>query len=249
MADVSDIEVIASTTAHSVVDQSVVLHHHGRAVPGVVLTPEEQPPRGLILIGHGAIGDKRSAAPLYVGRVLAKRHGFAAALIDAPLHGERVIDGVVFNDEMTPEFHAFIREPKWNDVMVEDWQAMTSATSSMVGLADDAPLGYWGLSMGCHFGLHYVAAEPRVQAAVLGLFGAYKRHLAAAAEVTCPLLFLVQWHDELFAHESVVDLYDAFSSRQKKLAANAGRHSSVPRAQLEETITFLATTVGATGDR
>lgn len=249
MADVLDLEVTASTSAHRVVDQSVVLHHRGRAVPGVVLTPEAQSPRGLILVGHGGTGDKRSAAPLYVGRMLAKRHGFAAALIDAPFHGERVIDGTRFKDEMTPEFHAFIREPAWNDVMVEDWQAMTSATSTMLGLTADAPLGYWGLSMGCHFGLHYVAAEPRVQGAVLGLFGAYKRHLAAAATVTCPLLFVVQWHDELFAHESLVELYDAFASRQKKLAANAGRHSSVPRAQLEETITFLATTVGATADR
>jgi cephalosporin-C deacetylase-like acetyl esterase len=33
------------------------------------------------------------------------------------------------------------------------------------------PVGYWGLSMGCGLGAPFVAAEPRVRAAVLGLAG------------------------------------------------------------------------------
>ena len=242
-----DLQVTATTTAKGVIDQSVVLHHRDRAVPGVVLTPEGAPAKGLILIGHGGVAEKRNPVPLYVGRAMVRRHGFAAALIDAPFHGERAIDGQLLNDESRKVFFKFMQDPAWVDVMVEDWKAMTAATSAMVGLPDDAPLGYWGLSMGCHFGLPFVAAEPRIGAAVLGLFPGYARHFADAATISCPVLFLLQWHDELFDHDEGVKLYDALGSRQKKLAANAGRHSSVPREQLEETLLFLANTLNVGG--
>ena len=38
------------------------------------------------------------------------------------------------------------------------------------GFIDDR-LGYWGMSMGTGIGLRFVASEPRVKAAVLGLAG------------------------------------------------------------------------------
>ena len=57
--------------------------------------------------------------------------------------------------------------------------------------------------MGTHFG-PLVAAEPRIQAAVLGLFGwaegpRLARFDTLARSITIPLLFLVQWDDEVAA--------------------------------------------------
>ena len=56
--------------------------------------------------------------------------------------------------------------------------------------------------MGTILGLPVVAAEPRISVAVLGLAGIAgptKQRLADDAKsVRCPVLFLVQWDDELF---------------------------------------------------
>ena len=48
------------------------------------------------------------------------------------------------------------------------------------------PVGYWGVSLGCGLGVPFVAAEPRVRAAVLGLGGALAS-AEAAARITVPV--------------------------------------------------------------
>ena len=78
------------------------------------------------------------------------------------------------------------------------------------------------------------AAEPRITAAVFGLAG-HETLAEAAARVTIPVEFLLQWDDELIPRESGLALFDAFGSREKSLHANPGRHGDVPMFEVELT--------------
>jgi dienelactone hydrolase len=129
------------------------------------------------------------------------------------------------------------------DEMVEDWQATIDALQKLDGIGI-GPVGYWGLSMGTIFGLPFVAAEPRVQVAVLGLMGAMgptrDRLRKDAARVDCPVLFLVQWDDDLVPRESALELFGALGATDKRLHAHPGIHTAVPREEFDAGEAFLA---------
>jgi hypothetical protein len=97
--------------------------------------------------------------------------------------------------------------------------------------------------MGTIYGLPFVAAEPRISVAVLGLLGLVgptrDRLAADARALTCPVLFLQQWDDELFARQPVLDLFDAIGSSDKRLHVNPGSHAAVPPEEFEHSVTFL----------
>lgn len=98
-----------------------------------------------------------------------------------------------------------------------------------------------GISLGCGLGVPFVAAEPRVRAAVLGLGGAAAPALReAAAQITVPIEFLVQWDDERVPREQSVALFDAFGSADKTLHANPGRHGDrLPEHELDSAVRFF----------
>ncbi len=54
--------------------------------------------------------------------------------------------------------------------MVADWRATLDALAALPEV-DTARVAYGGVSMGTMFGLPFVAAEPRIRAAVFGLCG------------------------------------------------------------------------------
>ena len=66
------------------------LERGSRTIPGVLWTPDEQPAKALVLLGHGGGGDKRQGYILSMARRLVRHHGFAAVSIDGPVHGDRV---------------------------------------------------------------------------------------------------------------------------------------------------------------
>jgi dienelactone hydrolase len=127
--------------------------------------------------------------------------------------------------------------------MVADWRAALDALLAQGGPAL-GPVGYWGLSMGTIFGLPLVAAEPRIRAAVLGLMGAVGpsagRLERDAARVLCPVLFLMQWDDELAPRESALALFGALGARDKRLHAHPGPHTAVPAEEFLASQEFLA---------
>jgi dienelactone hydrolase len=238
----------------------------GGEVPALLWTPD--PPGGvpasgppLVLIGHG--GGMRKESP-FVTRLaghLVRRLGYAALAIDLPLHGERTPPA---ERGLSPrQRRARLGLDAWRErnaagtaQAVADWQAALAAADAaslaVDGTARFAPVGYLGLSMGTRFGIPLVAAEPRVTAAVLGLYG----HPAsdpgadfaqAAARVTVPLLFLQQWDDELFPRADGLNLFDLLGSPAKTLHANPGGHLDVPRAELDAAVRFLAGQLGGPG--
>jgi hypothetical protein len=60
------------------------------------------------------------------------------------------------------------------------------------------------------------------------------------------VLFLVQWDDELFRRDRVLDLFDAIGSPDKRLHANPGLHQHVPAEEFDASEAFLARTLAPT---
>jgi hypothetical protein len=87
-------------------------------------------------------------------------------------------------------------------------------------------------------GWPFAAAEPRITAAVFGLAG-HETLAEAAARVTVPIEFLLQWDDEFVPRDSGLALFGAFASGEKTLHANPGRHADAPAFELESSMRFF----------
>jgi dienelactone hydrolase len=203
-------------------------------VPGVLWTPPAAVPRATVLLFHGGSGHKRSERHLQMGRWFALA-GLAVIAIDGPYHGDRV------PTPMAPSaYQRLIADEGIESVtarMTADWLEAVSALAGL-GLADDAHVSVFGMSMGTRFGLPAAAAlGPRLQCAVLGKFGlreAAPLHPglrapglmeAAARAVSAPLLYHVQWDDEIFPRDGQFELFDALASTDKQLTARPGPHA------------------------
>jgi dienelactone hydrolase len=218
------------------------LHLHDRVVPGVLLTPTGAiGARPIVGVGHGGTNHKKAQVARFVSRRLARR-GLAAVAIDAPFHGDRddPTDRYTVETARSGKHWDKIRDVSLIDVMVEDWTESIAACQADPAVGD-GPIGYWGWSLGTHFGLPFVGSGAPVAAASLGLYGTnLPRHGEAAAAVTCPVLFTMQWHDELVPRESAFDLFDRLGVDDKRLVAHPGKHVEVPRPALDESVDFLA---------
>jgi dienelactone hydrolase len=214
----------------------------GQSMPGLA-DPGGRP---LVLLAHGGGQHKKAQAMLGRARRLVTGCGFAAAAIDAPGSGDRP------RTEEDERFIAEIRgrmaagEPvgpqvaRYNAVQAEravpEWRATLDALQAQPGLG--GPVGFWGVSMGSATGVPLAAAEPRITAAVFGLAG-HETLTEAAAHVTIPVEFLLQWDDEQIPRESGLALFDAFASREKTLHANPGRHGDMPMFEVESSLRFF----------
>ena len=120
---------------------------------------------------------------------------------------------------------------------VPEWQAAIDALAALDWVGP-GPVGYWGVSLGTAIGLPLVAAEPRVTAAVLGLMG-HDTLAEAAARITVPVQFHLQWDDEIVPRDSGLALFDAIGSAEKTLHANPGPHAAVPPFEIDSTERFF----------
>jgi dienelactone hydrolase len=224
------------------------LERDGSIVPGLLWTPAEADgPRPLVLLGHGAAGNKREDYIVALARALVRHRGLAAAAIDGPVHGDRRTDGTNGERALVDFAQRWSSDDGLIDSMISDWRATLDALSGL----DDVAAGrcaYWGLSMGTIFGLPFVAAEARVTVAVLGLMGltgpTKDRFATDSLLVKCPVLFLVQWHDEIFPRDDALALFDAIASTDKRLHAHPGLHGEVPAEEFEASGRFLASHLG-----
>jgi dienelactone hydrolase len=148
-----------------------------------------------------------------MGRWLASA-GLAVIAIDGPYHGGRV------PAPMAPSvYQQLIADEGIERVtarMTGDWLAAVSALASL--------------------GLANAARGPRLQCAALGKLGirqAAPLHpglcapalMAAAAQaVSAPVLYHVQWDDEIFPRDGQFELFGALASADKQLMARTGPH-------------------------
>ncbi len=236
-------EWLGEVSASGVLERRFDVEREGRTVPGLLWTPSAGGRgSGLVLLGHGASGHKRADYVVRLGRAFARR-GMAAAAIDGPVHGDRRADRGADSRLTFLEFcQAWSSDPSMIDEMVADWRA---ALDALLDLGDvRGPVGWWGVSMGTIIGLPLLAAEARFHAAVLGLMGltgpTRERFEVDAPRIACPLLFLVQWDDQIFPRQSSFELFDAFGLEDKRLYAHPGRHGELPEEAFALSEAFLS---------
>jgi dienelactone hydrolase len=237
---------VTSETSHDGVCEQVFTLGE---IPGVLWTPEGATgTRPLILLGHGGGQHKKAPDIVTRARRFAAECGFAAAAVDVPGHGDRPVDERY--DRIATENHARVEAgaelaPLIADFQalvarqtVPEWQAVLDAVQGL-GHVGPGPAGYWGVSLGCGLGVPFVAVEPRVRAAVLGLGGALAS-ADVAARITVPVEFLVQWDDERVPRAHSLALFDALASAEKTLHANPGPHMEVPAFEADSALRFFA---------
>lgn len=223
-------------------------------IPGALWTPADDTtaPLPLVLLGHGGGRHKRDPEILTLARRLVTECGFAAVSVDVPAHGDRPkveeYDRIATENQARVEageelapliagFQALVARQT-----VPEWRAVLDAVQRLDHVGT-GPVGYWGVSLGCGLGVPFVAAEPRVRAAVLGLGGA-SASAEAAARITVPVEFLVQWDDERVPREQSLALFDALASPEKTLHANPGKHGEMPPTELDNTLRFFRRHLG-----
>ena len=235
---------ISATASDGVREQLFTLGE----IPGVLWAPDGATgPRPLILLGHGGGQHKKAPGMLHRARRFVVEGGFAVVAADVPNHGDRPADEALQRiaeanqaradagedlGGLIAEFQAFVARRT-----VPEWQSVLTAVQDLDEVGT-GPAGYWGTSLGCGLGVPFVAAEPRIRAAVLGLGGA-SAGTADAARITVPVQFLLQWDDERVPRAEGLALYDAFASAEKSLHANPGRHGESPLFEVDSNLRFF----------
>jgi pimeloyl-ACP methyl ester carboxylesterase len=260
-------EIISEKVDDGVVCRRFDLTVEGQAVPGLYWWPEAAGPGGLptILFGHGGFQSKEAPNIVEMAAALARERGYASIALDAPGHGDRRTEEQVRQQEETlrrlregtagpatgARGGATPRPPATPDGtgtgeprMVREWKALLDTLDGR----DHAPgpYGYWGVSMGARYGIPLVAGEPRIAAAVLGLFGLLPDpgFRAAAGAISVPILFLFQFHDELMTPDAGLKLWDAFGSTEKTMHINPGPHVGIPTFERDSSAEFFARHLG-----
>ncbi|HEU4332545.1 MAG TPA: hypothetical protein VFR40_15635 [Lapillicoccus sp.] len=172
---------------------------HG-PVPTVARRPNGSPRPPVVLLAHGGSGHKTAERQERFGHRFASA-GVAALALDGPFHGERrpARDGP-FDDQR-----------RVSDV---------GAAHVHARMRDDWP----------------VALGPQLRGAALGKFGLTSipelRPLAAddvirdaARQIAAPVLWHVQWDDEVFPRDGQLELFDLLASPDKVLRARPGGHA------------------------
>jgi dienelactone hydrolase len=225
-------------TENGITERIFRLNRPSGPVPGVLWLPSGSASAyPLVLLGHGGSGHKRYDRTLTLAHWFCSQAGIAALAIDGPYHGDRVaspLSVAAYKARMVAEGMDVVI-----DRMVDDWRETLNAVQSVTD-ADTGQVGYVGVSMGTRFGLPLGAAiGNQLRCAVLGMFGLQEatgmyegadpasRIRSDAEQITAPVLYHVQWHDELYPREGQLALFDLLKSPDKQLIAYPGPHGEM----------------------
>jgi len=213
-------------------------------VPGVLWTPRSGP-APLILIGHNGGLHKRLPRLVARARHYAAEYGFAVAAIDAPGHGDRPRSAA--DEQARADLRRAVEAGEPVDEIVDalvvplvekavpEWRTTLDALLPLPEIG--GPVGYEGMTA---VGIRLAVVEPRIAAVVLFGQGFVPGSLREAArQVTVPLQFLLQWDDEGMERQPILDLFDAFGTREKTLHANLGGHADTPWFEVDDAARFF----------
>jgi cephalosporin-C deacetylase-like acetyl esterase len=219
-----------------------IVSYADRQIPGAVWLPRAASPKAIVLVGHGGSQHKRSGSVLRLAELLTRGSEFAVAAIDGPIHGSRNA-GVSLSPKAQQRKFLELWEIGDGQVsaMVDDWRAVLSSLF-LVSEIGEIPVGYSGISMGTAYGLPLLASEPRIEAAVVGMWSAdypsSNRLVSAAKQVTCATLFIARYEDELFSSGGMRDLFDSIATDDKRMLILPGKHVET-QEQFVQTAFFL----------
>ncbi|MEO6083580.1 MAG: alpha/beta hydrolase [Umezawaea sp.] len=215
-------------------------------IPGILWTPASAP-APLILVGHPGGLDR-----MYPRLAARARHtvaqGYAAATIELPWSGDRPRSAAA--EQVRADLHRVLEagEPVDDELVdrlvlplvdqaVPEWRAAMDALLALPEI--DGPVGYAGGVIA--IGVRLAVVEPRISAALL-FAGSFvpRATFEEARQVTIPLHVLLQWDDEGNDRQMALDLFDAFSSKEKTLHANMGGHTGVPQFEGDDGNRFFA---------
>jgi len=221
----------------------------GARVPGrLLLPPSGDGPFPLVILQHGAHGDKQAPYILPVAAPWA-RAGAAVACIDLPLHGERrnskltglLLGALGLAGRPTPAGRVILDE--FVRQAVGDLRRLVDVAAELPEV-DEGRVAYAGLSLGSIVGATYLAHDPRPRAGALALGGGGfggpasdpARHVHRIAPR--PLLFVNATRDETVPREATEALFDA-AGEPKEIHWFESGHQDLPGAALKTMWTFL----------
>ena len=213
-----------------------------KTIPAVMWLPSGgDRPYPLVMVCHGGSGHKTSDLVLDVVNALVEPFKIAVLAIDGPLHGARRTDfkeGLAVRDEF---------KDLWSrggdiDAMVEDWKAALDDVCSRPEI-DSERVAWYGISMGTAYGVPLLAADSRIGAAVLGMWGICRKPSERlekdAGNIHIPVLFQTKSEDQSFTAAGQIELFNLLNSGQKRIVNYSGGHTDPKGDQLQEAMEFL----------
>lgn len=212
------------------------------AATGAVYEPmgSARPDR-LALIQHGGSSHKEGADVWDVAHALSGREGVRLVALDGPVHGARLGGEVLEPLAVRARFfEKWEHEPAHVEGHVDAWRRLID---ELVDTWHPEQLSWVGVSMGTAYGLPLLAQEPRIHAAVIGMWGTSfvnsDRLLTDAQAVRARVLFQQKWHDELFSREGQLALFDALGTDDRRLHVYPGGHTRLGEEQMADLVRFV----------
>ncbi|ATE64654.1 alpha/beta hydrolase family protein [Rhizorhabdus dicambivorans] len=225
-------------------DFSLRLDSH--VVPGTFWNakPSAGVPPALTLLQHGGPLHKRHENSDNLARSIVERTGSAVLLIDGPIHGQRRAEQLELM-EMLGVFRRYWQDDAGIDGMVSDWRQALDAVLER-GWADPDRVAWFGVSMGTAYGIPVCAADARIKAAAMGMWGTdwgqAERLIGDARRMTIPALFQIKAGDEIFSNGGQREIFEALGSGDKRLSTFPGGHSLTAPGQLDQLLDFVTHT-------
>lgn len=199
----------------------------------------ELPP--LTLLQHGGPLHKRDERVDMLAESVVARTGSAVLLLDGPIHGQRRTDQPELM-EMLGIFKRYWRDDAGIDTMVSDWRLALDVVLDQ-RWADPERVVWFGVSMGTAYGIPVCAADERIKAAAMGMWGVdwgqEARLTEDARRMKTPALFQIKAEDEIFSTEGQRALFDALGCPNKCLTTYPGGHSLTAPGQFDQLMNFV----------